>query len=389
MSGPPTVYLNNAATSWPKPPEVAEEMARAVREPVASPARSSETAGDRLVFAAREELAAFIGCRDSSRVVFTASATEALNLAILGSLRPGDHALSTSMDHNSVSRPLARAAAAGAAVEAVPADPDGSLPAHRVLERVTERTRLVVLTHASNVTGTLQPVEEVAASLARLGEGRPLLLVDAAQTAGVLPLAVEETGIDLLAAPGHKGLLGPQGTGFLYVGPRAGLLPLKEGGTGGNSTSERQPDELPERFEAGTPNTPGIAGLAAGVRHLVSRGPGWARKAEEALTDVLLEVLAAVPGLAVHGPRKGAPRVAVVSFTFPPLDPAEIATFLSLTRGIVVRVGLHCSPAAHRTIGTFPVGTVRVSPGVFNHPRDLALLGEALRELARMRGSGG
>jgi len=386
----PVVYLNNAATSWPKPGGVAEAMARAVSDPLCSPRRSSVPDGDRAIFAAREELAAFIGAPDSSRVAYTANATEALNLAVLGLLGPGDHALSTSMDHNSLARPLARAAAGGALWEQVPADPDGWLPAERILSRVRPGTRLVALTHASNVCGALQPVEEVAEGLRRMGSRRPLLLVDAAQTAGVLPLRVAEAGIDLLAAPGHKGLLGPQGTGFLYVAPGAEPEPLREGGTGGSSTGERQPSTLPDRYEAGTPNTPGIIALAEGVRFLAAReaeaGPGWARSVEEALADALLSELARVPGARVFGPHDPPRRVAVVSFTLPPLDPAEVATFLAEAYGIVVRVGLHCSPAAHRTLGTFPAGTVRVSPGVFNTTADISLLGDALRELVALGG---
>ncbi len=386
------IYLNNAATTWPKPPEVLEAFSRVLAAPACSPGRSTSSlaegalSAERLLFEAREEAARFLGVGDSSRVVFTVNGTASLNLAILGTLRPGDRVVTTSADHNAVSRPLARAQdLLGVAVERVPTDPDGSLPAARILDRVTGGTRLVVLTHGGNVTGALQPLSEVAAGLSRLSP-RPLLLVDAAQTAGIVPLDVDGGGIDLLATPGHKGLYGPPGTGLLALSPRALPLPLLEGGTGGNSSERRQPEALPDRLEAGTPNTPGIAALAEGIRFLRRTGVEEARRREGELCALLLGELSSLPGVRVVGPPAGEGRVGVVSFLVGDLDPAEVGTFLEETAGIVTRVGLHCAPHAHRSAGTFPAGTVRASLGLFNTPEEVSLLGESLRALLRLRG---
>jgi cysteine desulfurase / selenocysteine lyase len=360
------IYLDNAATSFPKAPGVAEAMADFVRHQAGNPGRGGHTlavGAQAMVADTRRRLAAFLGVGDPSRVVFALNATDALNLALWGLVRPGDRVVTTSMEHNSVARPLAALAERGASVERVPCGPDGRLDLDDLVRALrASRARLVAMPHASNVSGTLLPAREVARAAHEHGA---LFLLDAAQTAGVVPLAAEELGVDLLAVPGHKGLLGPTGTGALYVAPGVKLTPLRQGGTGTHSEEERQPDELPEALEAGTPNTVGLAGLGASLRWLAERAPGRIRAHEAALTARLLAGLAAIEGLRVHGPADPAERVAVVSVTHPGWEPSDLAAALDGSFGVAVRAGLHCAPLAHRTLGTFPAGTLRLAPGCF------------------------
>ncbi|MFV1956176.1 MAG: aminotransferase class V-fold PLP-dependent enzyme [bacterium] len=382
------VYLNNAATSWPKPEQVIEKVLWALRELSSTPGRAGYSAlqGEREIFETREEVARLIGAQDSSRIIFTSNATQALNLAITGFLREACHVITTSMDHNSIVRPLARAEdEIGVEVTRVQADEKGMVGVGAVTEAITPRTRLIVLTHASNVVGSIQPVEEICGALGTSDGVRPVVLVDAAQTIGVLPLNVAKTGIDLLAVPGHKSLYGLQGTGFLYIAPGVDLVPIIEGGTGGQSTLVRQPEVLPEKFEAGTPNTPGIAALGEAIRFIHSRGIDNIRNHEQKLIEILIEGLSKIQGVVLYGPASPDERVAVLSFNVKDLDPAEVESFLEQTRSIQLRVGLHCSPMSHRTIGTFPEGTVRVSPGIFSTEEDVLSLVEGVRELQKFR----
>jgi len=385
----PTIYLNNAATSWPKPQEVMDSMLGAVRDLVAPPGRSGSAglASERALFEARERVAGFIGATDSSRVIFTLNATAALNLAITGLLDTGDHVVTTSMDHNSVARPLARAVdMKKVKVQRVPADGFGLITADQVIDSLTPHTKLIILTHASNVTGGIQPVEEVCSRIGDMGAKRPLVLVDAAQSAGVLPIDVQKTGIDLLAVPGHKSLYGPQGTGFLYISPGVELVPLMEGGTGGQSNLDRQPEHLPDRYESGTPNVPGIVALGEAVNYISRRGVEQIRAHESYLLGILMKGLSGIKGSVLFGPCDPSRQIGMLSFLLEGMDPAEIGSFLEVSRGIIVRVGLHCSPSSHRTIGTFPEGTVRVSPGIFNTEDDVLALIEAVRDLQGARG---
>ncbi len=382
------IYLNNAATSWPKPEQVIEKALWALRELSSTPGRAGYSAlqGEREIFETREEVARLIGAEDSSRIIFTSNATQALNLAITGFLREACHVITTSMDHNSIVRPLARAEdEIGVEVTRVQADEKGMVGVDAVTEAITPRTRLIVLTHASNVVGSIQPVEEICGALGTSDGVRPAVLVDAAQTIGVLPLNVAEKGIDLLAVPGHKSLYGLQGTGFLYIAPGVDLVPLIEGGTGGQSTLVRQPEVLPEKFEAGTPNTPGIAALGEAIRFIHSRGIDNIRNHEQKLIGMLIEGLSKIQGVVLYGPVSPDERVAVLSFNVKDLDPAEVESFLEQTRSIQLRVGLHCSPMSHRTMGTFPEGTVRVSPGIFSTEEEVLSLVEGVRELQKFR----
>ena len=376
-----SLYLDNAATSFPKPETVYQAVDHALRHIGVGPGRGGYHRGleaNRLVLQAREALASLFGVRDSSRIIFTHSATESLNLAVTGLLKPGDHVITTSMEHNSLARPLHQAERKGVAVTWLKGDECGFVTGRQVADAFRPDTRLVALSHCSNVTGTIQPVAEIGA-LTRASD--ILLLVDAAQSAGSIALDVEEASIDLLAAPGHKGLLGPQGTGFLYVADGIELSPLMIGGTGGYSSGMEQPAEMPERLESGTLNTPGIAGLLAGIQFIRTTGIAAIRSAEMALVAQLITGLRAIPGITLYGPDDLERRGSVVSFTVVGFDPAQIGFLLDSDHGISGRVGLHCAPLAHKTIGTFPSGTIRVSPGWFTSDRDIEIFLQALHTI--------
>lgn len=379
----PLIYLDNAASSHPKPPAVYAAAVGALRLG-ANPGRSghrSALEAARRILEAREAVAGLLGAADASRVIFTLNGTHALNLALKGALRPGDHVVTTQMEHNSVLRPLAALERRGVSVTHVDGEPDGTVPVAALERALRPGTRLVALCHGSNVAGTLQEAEAVGDLCRRKGL---LFLLDAAQTLGALPLDVVRLGVHLLAAPGHKGLLGPQGTGLLYVAPGVEVEPLSEGGTGSRSEERSMPEEMPEALEAGTLNTPGLAGLAAGVDYLAERGVADVRRAEEEILEYLLPELAAVPGLVLYGPREAARRVAVVSFNLAGRDGAHLGFALDEAYDIAVRVGLHCAPDAHKTLGSFPAGSVRASFGPFNTLGDAEALVRALRELAAL-----
>ncbi|MBI5342551.1 MAG: aminotransferase class V-fold PLP-dependent enzyme [Deltaproteobacteria bacterium] len=334
------------------------------------------------VFAARERLAELFHAADSSRFVFTENATAALNFAIKGILRPGDHAVTTSVEHNSVMRPFRRMVAGGCSVTVVPAGRDGAVDAKSVLSAVRRNTRLVAVVHASNVSGAVQPIGEIVRKARRLGV---FTLVDAAQTAGSVPIDLAALPVDLLAASGHKGLLGPQGTGFLYVREGVPLVPLIEGGTGSRSEDDRQPDFYPDALESGTQNSVGLAGLAVSLSWLLRRGVESVRKKEMELLAELAEGMERIPGVAIFGPRDPARCASVRSFRVEGMDPAETGRRLEKGFGILVRAGLHCSPNSHRTLGTFPEGTVRVSPGPFTTRNEIAFFLSALRKISASR----
>lgn len=378
-------YLDNAATSWPKPPEVAAGMTRFLTEVGANPGRSGHRLSieaARVVYRTREAVAELLGVADPLRVIFCANATHALNLALRGLLRPGQHVVTTSLEHNSVMRPLRALETAGVSITVVKCSPEGVLDPAAVEQALRPETSMIVMTHASNVAGTLLPVREVA-NVAR-AHGL-LLLVDAAQSAGAVPLNFEDLSVDLLAFTGHKALYGPTGTGGLLVGERVDLdhfEPLIRGGTGSNSDTELQPGFLPDKLESGTLNAVGLAGLEAGVRWLQHRGVQEIRSRERRLTARLLEGLCAIPGVEVKGPRDAAKQLPVVSFTIAGRDPGEIGFRLDQEFGIAARVGLHCSPVAHQTLGTFRTGTVRLSLGAFNTTADVDHAVQAVRQLA-------
>lgn len=377
------VYLDNAATSFPKAPGVGEAMCRYVERLGRNVGRGSyapamEAAGG--VLAVREKLAALVGAPDPRNIIFTPGATWGLNLLLRGLLRPGDRVITSPMEHNAVLRPLEQLRAAGVTVELLPCTDRGEL----VLDGLAERlpgARAVALTHASNVSGTLFPIAQVGALCRQAGV---FFLVDAAQTLGVLPVDVAATGIDGLAFPGHKGLLGPQGIGGLALSPALAqaLEPVVSGGTGSMSESLAMPPFLPDKFEAGTLNLPGIFGLGAALDYLAAEGEALRareRKLARHLWYRLMELDG--EGLRVLGSGEPDRRVGVVSVDFPGWDNGEMAFRLEQEYGVQTRCGLHCAPLAHRTLGTFPQGAVRFSVGPFNTFAEIDYLEGALEEL--------
>jgi cysteine desulfurase family protein len=379
------IYLDNAATSHPKPAQVYARMDRFAREVGANPGR----AGHRMAVEAeaeidrtRRQIATLFGGRDPRRLVFTLNATDALNMAFKGLLQKDDHVVTTVMEHNSVARPLNRMESEGTLrVTRVPAGRDGVVDPGDIERALTSRTRLVAIAHAGNVLGNVQPIREIG----RLIRQRECLFaVDAAQSAGLLPIDVEADRIDLLAFTGHKSLLGPAGTGGLYVGERVTLRPWREGGTGGDSADPMQPLDYPHRLEAGTPNTLGIAGLCEAVGYVTQRGVEAIADHESALALRLWESLEADPRFVLYGPRPsaGGTRTGVVSLNLEGRPSSEIGAILDTSFGIAVRTGLHCAPGVHRALETFPEGTVRVSPGPFTTPEEIDLLTTALQEIA-------
>lgn len=375
------IYLDNAATSWPKPESVYQAVDNFNRQIGASPGRGSHSrtiAAGQIILEAREALAELFNIKDSSRIVFTGNVTEAINIGLKGILRPGDHVVISSMEHNAVARPLYSLEKQGVEVTVVQCAPDGSLDLCSVEKVITERTRLICLLHASNLTGTIMPIEEVGELAGRKGI---LFMVDAAQSAGVLPVDVEEQKIDLLAFTGHKGLFGPQGTGGLYIRPGIEIRPLIEGGTGSLSEQIYQPDFLPDQLESGTPNTPGIAGLCAGVKFIQETGLENIRGHEQELTDYLVQGLEEIEGVILYGPCDSRRQTAVVSFNIKGRDCGEVSFLLDQKYGILSRSGLHCAPLAHRTLGTVKDGACRLSPGYFNTLDDMEKVVRAVYEI--------
>ncbi len=380
------IYFDNAATSWPKPPGVAEAMVHFLDEVGANPGRSAHrmaVESGRVVYDAREVVAELFNAPDPLRVVFGPNVTEALNLALRGLLRPGDHVVTSSMEHNSVMRPLRALEQHGVEVTVVQCSPEGFLDPADVVGVVRPNTMMVVLNHASNVVGTLLPVAEVG-RICRQHD--LLLLVDTAQTGGAYPIDMQADLIDLLAFTGHKSLCGPMGTGGLIVGERvdvARLEPLKRGGTGSRSEHEEQPDFLPDMCESGTPNAVGLAGLAAGARWVLAQGVEDIRAHEVALTQRLISGLGEIPDVTVYGGLDAELQTATVSFNVAGMEPSEVGLRLDDEYGIMCRVGLHCAPAAHKTLGTFPAGTVRFGLGAFSTTEQVDAVLEAARQLAQ------
>ena len=375
-------YLDNAATSFPKPEGVYAALDRFARTSLANPGRAGHKmalAAEHALDDARHRLNRFVNGPGPDRVVFTLNGTDALNMAFKGVLADGDHVITSDLEHNSVSRPLVALAEAGRiTLTRVPADAGGTVDPAAVEAAIGPKTRLVALTHASNVLGTVQPVAE-AGRIAR--EHDLLFLVDAAQTVGVVPIDVRAMNIDLLAFPGHKSLLGPTGTGALVVGPRATLRPWREGGTGGDSSTPTQPALYPYYLEGGTPNVLGVAGLVAGLDFVEERGIDAIREHEVALCDRLRNALAETPGFEVFGHADGARRVGAVAFRHEAVPAPELGGILDQAFDTAVRPGLHCAPYIHKSLGTYPDGLVRVSPGPFTTAADIDRLIRALTEI--------
>ncbi len=383
-----TIYLDNAATSYPKPEEVYRGMEAFVRASGANPGRGGHkraVEAEGMINDTRRLLARLFGFSRPERIVFGHNATDGLNMAIKGVLRQGDHAITSILEHNSVSRPLNHLEQDGViSLTRLPATAEHLIDPDVVARAFRPNTRLVALTHASNVTGTIQPV----AAIGRIARERgALFLVDAAQSAGVVPLDFEQDGIDLLAFTGHKGLLGPTGTGGLVVGERAPVRPWREGGTGGDSTRPVQPEEFPHRLEGGTPNIFGIAGLREGVRLLLERRVASVLEHERALMKTFVTALKSPERLQWYGAdkviaeRNSEGRVGLVGVNLPGFAPSEVGAILDEQFDIAVRPGLHCAPYAHKHLGTFPQGTVRLSVGILTTADDMCRAAAAIDEI--------
>jgi cysteine desulfurase/selenocysteine lyase len=377
------IYLDNAATTFPKPREVLQRMADAYANFGVNPGRSGYdlclVAGD-LIVETRRALTAFFGGKTAERLVFAANATDALNLAILGVLKPGDHAISTTIEHNSVIRPLNHLRRdQRVEVEFVPVERDGRVDPDEVAGRFKPNTRLVVVNHGSNVIGTIQPVEEIGR---RCRERGILLLVDAAQTAGVIPIDVEAMCVDLLAFTGHKSLLGPTGTGGLLVRDGVEVRPTRFGGTGVHSAHPFHLEEYPYRLEAGTGNVLGIAGLHFALEYLAKRGIAEIHRQEMELFARLQEGLAQIEGVTLHGTTSLEHRLPVLSFTVAGRDPADVGVLLDADHNVAARTGLQCAPLIHEQMGTAPRGTVRLSLGPMNVRTDVEAAIAAVSEIA-------
>jgi cysteine desulfurase / selenocysteine lyase len=377
------IYLDNAATSFPKPEAVYQTLDRFARQSLANPGRAGHRMAvdaERALEDTRHLLNQFFNGHGPERFIFTLNCTDALNMAFKGVLQEGDHVVTTNLEHNSVSRPLRAMELAGKiSLTRVGADGGGTVDPDAIRQALTPKTRLVAVSHASNVLGTVQPMHEIGA-IVRSHDA--LLLVDAAQTAGVIPIEVRSMNVDLLAFPGHKSLLGPTGTGVLYVGPRAKVGVWREGGTGGDSASETQPCEFPYLLEGGTPNVLGVAGLAAGLRYVQERGVDAIREHEVQLCERLRRRLQTSGSYQVFGHADPARRVGTLSLRSQTLGASEIGGILDEAFSIAIRPGLHCAPYIHRAMGTFPDGTVRVSPGPFSTEAEIDQLAEALAEIS-------
>lgn len=379
-----TIYMDNAATSFPKPEEVYEAVDSFNRRIGGNPGRGSHfhtlQAGSILVDC-RDELADLFGIADSSYIAFTLNITEAINTALKGILRRGDHVITSSMEHNAIARPLFYLERYGG-IEwtAVPCAGDGSLDPDEITKAIRPNTKMICMLHVSNLTGTIMPIEEVGKIARNYGL---VFVADTAQSAGILPINVEKQYIDVLAFTGHKSLMGPQGTGGIYIRPQLNIVPLKQGGTGSLSEDLEHPVFMPDMLESGTHNTPGIAGLLAGVRYIKATGRDNIYRHEQKLGELLTVGLKEIPGLTLYGPADTGHKTAVAAFNIKDMDCGEVSTVLSYEYGIVTRSGLHCAPLAHRNTGTFNTGACRLSPGFFNTAEDVTRVLRAIETISR------
>lgn len=376
------IYLDNGATSFPKPKGMLAAMNECISMYCGNPGRSGHSMSMKTgeeVFKARRAIADLFGIQDFSRIIFTVNATEALNLGIKGVLKTGDHVITTAMEHNSVLRPLKALEQEGIETTIIKCSKDGTVDVNHIKSSIRPQTKLIVCTHASNVTGTLMPIKEIG----KLAKARNILfLVDAAQSAGCVPIDVNTMQIDMLAVPGHKSLLGPLGTGFLYVGENVNIRPLKEGGTGTASKDLVQPWEFPEGFESGTVNAPGIIGLGYSCRYIKQLGMGKIKEHEDGLVSMLDHALREMKGVTVYGPSDCKKKTGIVTFNLQGLSCEDVCDQLN-RYGIASRGGFHCAGLAHKTIGTYESGAVRLSVGPFNTKRDIQAAVKAIHRIQK------
>ena len=376
-------YFDNGATTFPKPQEVYEEIYKAMTEYGANPGRSGHDLAlraSRGIYETREVVAKLFSVKNPMNIVFTYNCTESLNIAIKGLLKPGDHVITTSMEHNSVLRPIKHLESIGVENTIVWAHKDGQIDPDEIRNAIKRNTKLIVTTHVSNLTGTIMPVKEIGI-IAR--EHGIAYLLDAAQSAGVYPINAEELGVHMIAFPGHKGLLGPQGTGGLYIREELQIDQFIQGGTGSASYSLNQPEEMPDKFESGTPNSPGIIGLGKGIEYINKRGIDNIRNHEEELTSYFIQEVARIDGIRLYGPLDTSKQGAVVALNIRDLDSSEVSFVLNEEFGIYLRPGLHCAPLAHETIGTMEQGAVRFSFGPFNTQEELDYAVRALHRISK------
>lgn len=376
------IYLDNAATTYPKPKTVYQNVMKAMIEYGANPGRGSHAMaieGARVIYETRELLAQLVNLDDPMKVIFTFNATDGLNQGIKGVLNFGDHVITTTMEHNSVLRPIKELEKYGVENTIIQCSPDGMVNVEDIKAAIKGNTKMVVTTHVSNLTGTIMPVEEIG-QLCK--EKEILYLVDASQSAGVLDIDMKKFNIDMLAAPGHKGLLGPQGTGVLLINCDAELKQLKEGGTGSESSNMLQPNFYPDKLESGTHNLPGIAGLNAGIKYILSNGTKSIYSHEKKLLDIFIKEMKKNDKIEIYGPEDINFRCGVVPINIKGIDSSEVAFRLDTEYNIAVRPGLHCAPLAHKTIGTEKIGAVRFGVGPFNNTTDIMTAVKALNEIS-------
>jgi cysteine desulfurase family protein len=371
------IYLDNAATTFPKPNEVYDEVMNCMKNYAANPGRSSHDMSLKAstkIAETRSEISSFFNIDNPFNIVFTVNATEAINIAIKGFLKKGDHIITTVIEHNSVLRPLNFLKGEGVEISLIDVDEFGYVNLKMLKNNIRPNTKLIVINHGSNVIGTVQDIDKIGAIAKNNGI---TFMVDASQTAGVFDIDVKKSGIDLLAFPGHKGLLGMQGTGALYINEGINLKEFISGGTGSNSSEMVQPNFLPDKFESGTLNTPGIAGLCEGIKFIKKIGMRNIREHEEKLTEYLLSELKKLSFVKLYGLKSSKNRAAVVSINVSSIDSSKVGYLLN-KKDIAVRTGYHCAPLIHKVIGTEKYGTVRISLGYFNTFDDIEKLIDAL-----------
>lgn len=380
------IYLDNAATSWPKPKEVFMAMKKFMEQAGGNPGRSghrTSVEAARVVYNARECITEFFNAHDPMRVVFTLNVTQAINLVLKGLLKPGDVVLTTSIEHNAVMRPLYALQKIGIKLNVIQCRADSSIDIADVEKGLALRPKLVIINHASNVTGYISPVKEIGKLVRKYNS---LLLVDAAQSAGVLSVDMREMNIDILAFTGHKGLLGPTGIGGVIFGERVNvdeIEPIIHGGTGSLSQLYEQPSKLPDKFESGTPNSIGIAGLMASINWIRKRGLDEIRNHEVSLNRILLEGLADIKGIKIFGNKKPDDSTGIVSIRIENRKVSEVGLILDEEYKILCRVGLHCAPSVHHTIGTFPEGTIRLAHSIFTSKKDIEATISAIKAITK------
>ncbi len=374
------IYLDNAATSFPKPANVYDEVLNCMKTYAANPGRASHDMAlqaSSKILDTRQCISKLFNISNPLSVIFTSNATEGLNIGIKGLLNRGDHVISTVIEHNSVLRPLDYLSKKGVQVTLLDVDSNGYININDLKKEIRKNTKAFIINHASNVLGTVQNISAIGEIARKSGI---IFMVDASQSAGVIPIDVKSDNIDILAFPGHKGLLGPQGTGGLFIGDGINLNDFKQGGTGSNSNSTSQPDFLPDKFESGTLNTPGISGLYEGVKFIEKTGIKNIEKHEESLTEYLIKELKKLSYVKMYGPDHHENRSAVVSITIENIDSSQVGYSLN-KKGIAVRTGFHCAPLIHGIIGTCKSGTVRISPGYFNTHGDIESIIKAIKEI--------